>query len=97
MTILYLGVLMVLTPLVLELFNKRVMLNGVIANKINGLPAFTVNLFICVVFGFLVCILPLSSGFNFTNWVVYTALIFLGNQVMFNLFIKTLAKYRQKE
>lgn len=95
MTLLYLIVFMILTPITLEQFNKRTTAANAIVNKITGLPAFTVNLIICAVFGFLTCILPFGPGFSFTLWIVFTALIFLGNQIVFQFFIKQLAKYRQ--
>lgn len=96
LTLFYVIAFMILTPIVLEWINKQPSSANNIVNKIYGLPAFTVNLVVCVLFGFLVCVIPFGAKFTITNFVVYTALIFLGNQIVYQYAVKLLARYRSR-
>lgn len=96
MTILYIIIVMILTPIIYERVNRKLTKNQTLVNRISGFPSYSLMLAVCIVEGLVVCLLPGGWGFSFTHWLFATAVIFLGNQFIFNTFIKLMSAARVK-
>lgn len=96
LTIIYVIVACILTPLAFEQFNKRTAGNQQIQNIVKGWPAYAINVVICVVFALIICVIPGGPAFSFSMWALLTFAIYFGNQFIFQTFIKLWAKYRKE-
>jgi hypothetical protein len=94
--VIYVILACILTPLALEMFNRRTAGNQLVTNVLKGWPAYLLNVVFCVVAALIVCVLPYGPGFSFGMWALVTFAIYFGNQFIFQIFIKTLAKYRKE-
>lgn len=93
--IIYVILACIVTPLALELFNRRTAGNQQVMNIVEGWPAYFINVIFCVVAALAVCVLPYGSGFSLGMWALVTFAVYFGNQFVFQTFIKLKAKYRK--
>lgn len=96
MTIFYMLIVMILTPIIYERVNRKLTKNQTFVNRWKGFPSYSLMLALCIIEGLVVCFLPRGWGFSFTHWLFATAVIFLGNQFVFNTFIKFMSAARVK-
>jgi hypothetical protein len=93
--IVYLIAVMILTPILYDLFNRRVTdTNNRVAVLVRGFPSYLINLIICGVEAVVALVMPGGWGFDFFNLLIVTALIYLGNQFVFNAAVKLYSRAR---
>lgn len=95
--IIYTFLAMAVTPIVYEFANRRMTASGGFANRIKGWPAYIVNVIVCGAMALIAIVLPGGWGVDLWNWIILTALIYFGNQFVFNSVVKPLFKSRTGE
>lgn len=92
--IIYLIAVMILTPIVYDHVN-RVPADNRVTTYIRGLPSYVINLIICGVEALIgLLVIPSNHDVNLWNVLIFTALIYLGNQMVFNFAVKIYSKAR---
>lgn len=94
--IIYVILACILTPIALELFNRKTAGNQQLVNIVKGWPAYFINVIFCVVAALIVCSLPYGAGFSLGMLALVTFAVYFGNQFIFQTFIKIKAKYRME-
>jgi hypothetical protein len=84
----YTILIMAVTPIVYEWVNRQMVAHDTVKNIITGYPAYLTNLVICAVEALVGIFLPGGWTWNLWEWVILTALIYLGNQFVFNSIVK---------
>lgn len=79
---------MAVTPIVYELVNRRVSANERIGHLLTGWPSYAVNVIVCAVVALVAMFLPAGWEVSLWNWIILTALIYFGNQFVYNSFVK---------
>jgi hypothetical protein len=76
---------MAVTPIAYEFVNRKVM-------NVTGWPSYAINLIVCGVVALIAMFLPGGWKVDLWNWIVLTALIYFGNQFVFNSIVKPLLR-----
>ena len=79
---------MAVTPIAYEFINRRVNANGVVSHAISGWPSYVINLIVCGAIGLIAMFLPGGWELSLWNWIILTALIYFGNQFVYNTIVK---------
>lgn len=92
--IIYLLAVMILTPVAYDYVN-RITADNRVTTYIRGLPSYVINLIICGVEALIgLLVIPSNYDVNLWNVLIFTALIYLGNQMVFNFAVKVYSKAR---
>jgi len=86
--IIYTVLAMAVTPIAYELVNRRVVDSERVGHLVSGWPSYAINLIVCGVVGLIAMFLPGGWELTLWNWLVLTALIYFGNQFVFNSVVK---------
>lgn len=93
--IIYLIAAMILTPIAVEFLNKKFTDSGRVTLMLRGLPVYTTVLVVCFLEALLgLVIIPSEYNLSLWNVLIFTALIYLGNQIVFNFAVKMYSKAR---
>lgn len=87
---------MAVTPIAYEYLNRQIAAHGTVARRVQGWPAYAVNLIVCGAVGLIAVVLPGGWELNLWNWIVLTALIYFGNRFVYQTFVKRLFRKEQE-
>lgn len=83
---------MAVTPIAYEFVNRRTTANERIAHYVQGWPAYAINVIVCGVVALIAMFLPGGWKPDPWNWIILTALIYFGNQFVYNTLVKPLLR-----
>ena len=92
--IIYLIAVMILTPIIYDYVNRKITADNRVLTRLKGLPSYVINLIICAVEAVVALVMPGGYGLSIWNFLIFAALIYLGNQIVFNFAVKAYSKAR---
>lgn len=87
----YTIVAMAVTPILYEAVNRKVT-NGKVGHLISGWPSYALNVIVCGVMALIAMFLPGGWKLDLWNWIILTALIYFGNQFVYQTIVKPLLR-----